>query len=520
MINLERKVSGYNCYDQIISSIMGYFDCEAEMPMILCYRWWFDFYYDNSEELIGNRIIYNKGSRAALEYIAGIHSEELIYSDINEFINTVKNDIEEGNPLLAFVDGYYSSWDIHYHKIHGDHAVVIIGIDTDKEVIYCSDRYYSNKIEIVPFADLQNWVQSCKRFQAVTKPRRLSLEERESMILSHMNDMRKNEVFNKIRNFAEYVRSNINLEKEFFAYDNFEKTPFVIALNDIGYGRESFSRTLDSIKVKYRKYELDYFVDSFEQVGRRWRDLGLLICKYIATKNKKFDVDKMAQVIIGLADKEETLFNELYGYLNGKVKLEIPTFEEFDWSAAKGDVIQLDVTNLMNNRAFAKKVDNDEKANFNDSDEFMALQNPLVEHSVVLGDTMLKVKIDDFSSQYDNFGCDEQVFTVEPGYYSAIYVVATAQYVNQKSNIMVRYDDGTNANLPFCVTDWRTEKVFGEQIAYEATSCRIVNNEKNIVQGNAYLYLQGIKLDSTRKISGFTLPYHPNIRIFALALRK
>ncbi len=274
MINLERKVSGYNCYDQIISSIMGYFDCEAEMSMILCYRWWFDFYYDNSEEL------------------------------------------------------------------------------------------------------------------------------------------------------------------------------------------------------------------------------------------------KMAQVIIGLADKEEALFNELYGYINGKVKLEKPTFEEFDWSAAKGDVIQLDVTNLMNNRAFAKKVDNDEKANFNDSDEFMAMQNLLTNHSVVFGDTRLKVKIDDFSSLYDNFGCDEQ------SYYSAIYVVATAQYVNQKYNIMVKYEDGTSANLPFCVTDWRTEKVFGEQIAYEATSCRIVNDEKNIVQGNAFLYLQGIKLDSTRKMRGFSLPYHPNIRIFALALMK
>ena len=520
MLNLEQKVSGYNCYDQIIASIMGYFGCESEVPMLLYRRWWFDFDFIASEQLIGDRIIGNKENTDILEYIAGIRSKIITYSDMKELINTIARELEAGNPILGFVDGYYSPWDIHYHKMHSDHAVIIIGIDLDKEIVFCSDRYYSNKIESVSFSNLSKWIQQCVCYHAVARSRRLSLDESNYLIFSHMKDMMENKVFEKIRSFAEYVKTRIDIEKEFFSFDNFEKTPFVIALNDLGYGRESFSRTLGFIKDKYRKYELDYFIDNFEQIGRRWRDLGLLICKYIATNNKHFNIEKMAQNIVGIAHKEEVLFDELYGYLNGSIKIETPVFKEYDWTLDKGEIIQLDISNIMNNRAFAQKIDNNEKANFNDSDEFMVLQSKLADHSIRCNDVMLEVKIDDFTSLYDNFGCDEQIFKVDPAQYSAIYLVSTAQYVNQKSNIVVEYSDGTTANLPFCVTDWRTDRVFGEQIAYEAISCKIVNEEKNIVQGNAYLYLQGVRLDSKKYLSSFTLPYHPNIHIFALALRK
>ena len=51
----------------------------------------------------------------------------------------------------------------------------------------------------------------------------------------------------------------------------------------------------------------------------------------------------------------------------------------------------------MNNRAFAQKIDNNEKANFNDSDEFMVLQSKLADHSIRCNDVMLEVSIVRFS---------------------------------------------------------------------------------------------------------------------------
>ena len=376
---------------------MGYFGCESEVPMLLYRRWWFDFDFIASEQLIGDRIIGNKENTDILEYIAGIRSKIITYSDMKELINTIARELEAGNPILGFVDGYYSPWDIHYHKMHSDHAVIIIGIDLDKEIVFCSDRYYSNKIESVSFSNLSKWIQQCVCYHAVARSRRLSLDESNYLIFSHMKDMMENKVFEKIRSFAEYVKTRIDIEKEFFSFDNFEKTPFVIALNDLGYGRESFSRTLGFIKDKYRKYELDYFIDNFEQIGRRWRDLGLLICKYIATNNKHFNIEKMAQNIVGIAHKEEVLFDELYGYLNGSIKIETPVFKEYDWTLDKGEIIQLDISNIMNNRAFAQKIDNNEKANFNDSDEFMVLQSKLADHSIRCNDVMLEVSIVRFS---------------------------------------------------------------------------------------------------------------------------
>ena len=206
MVNLESKVNGYNCYDQIMSSVLSYYGCASEYPIILTKRWWFDFGFENTDNCLGDRLIIALDDTEIFDYITGIRKYKLNNAAKDEIPLKTKEILEAGKLITARVDGYYSSWDSHYMKIHGGHAVIIVGIDIDKEVLYCSDRYYSNKIESVEFSVLSDWVKSCTTYESISRPRKLTFEENEQIVLSHIESMYEQDIFGKMRKFADYIQ--------------------------------------------------------------------------------------------------------------------------------------------------------------------------------------------------------------------------------------------------------------------------------------------------------------------------
>lgn len=262
MLNLETKKTDFNCYEQILWSIISFFSASDSAPMIFADSWGFDF--SNNESLIGNQIYIQK-SRDLLVDVIGLQRENNNFKNTEEFLEVLEQEMIKEHPVIGWVDSYYSPWDINYKKFHGPHALIFLGVNREENVIYCSDRYYSPRVENLPIQNLAKMCGGFTTFEQVTLRYGMSKEQCYSLLKECLYQLITDDMFGKIERFGSYLKVNFDISKEIDEFDNPERAPIITALNSIAHGRKAFNRSLEYVKLKFRQYELDYFIDKVKQ---------------------------------------------------------------------------------------------------------------------------------------------------------------------------------------------------------------------------------------------------------------
>lgn len=189
----------------------------------------------------------------------------------------------------------------------------------------------------------------------------------------------------------------------------------------------------------------------------------------------------------------------------------------WDYSFQPENVVQLDLTNYFNRRLFTNSLDNPNNARINDwLREYVMNRTVPEEHCLAYKDVKFPVRIFDPGFEFDCFLCGKQEISVPEGRYTDLLLVATAQFGNKQTYITAVYEDGTRKECEFSVGDWCERIARDEHIIHYAAACRNLGWNSNMVKCDAFVYLQRVYIDSSKRLKKLIFPMESDeIFIFA-----
>ena len=119
----------------------------------------------------------------------------------------------------------------------------------------------------------------------------------------------------------------------------------------------------------------------------------------------------------------------------------------------------------------------------------------------------------DFKAEKNMLTTDGQTLAVPAGKYSTLFVLASATNGVQEAPVQLGYGD-TKVDATLKISDWCAKAAFGET---EAVSLARAGKNEAI---DCRLFIQKIGLDSSKDLTGITLPKNKDIHIFAMTLAK
>jgi RimJ/RimL family protein N-acetyltransferase len=188
----------------------------------------------------------------------------------------------------------------------------------------------------------------------------------------------------------------------------------------------------------------------------------------------------------------------------------------WDYNFTPENFTQIDITRLMNNRAFSNDLNNTNGAHLNDFNEFVLNKKIEAENCLTYKNIKFHVNIFDLSKENDNIACQNQEIFVTEDFYNYLLIVVMAQFGHQKSTITLVYEDGSSETQDFYINDWCERILNDEYIIYYALGCRYLQQNISIIKGDSFILLKKISVNFHKKLKKIILPNNKNINIFAL----
>lgn len=277
MIKIEPEInkSGY-C---VLSCIIRYLRClEAPYEAMLLCNW-------SMGSINGNKITlpYSISPLRVLEMATGTRINIIYKLDATSEI--IQNEINNGKPVIAYVDSYNCDWMTYYHKIHADHYILFIGFE--KNIYYALDPYLNNSINRVSSSVIKSGL-----LQDNMGNHRIE-KENEKIFVFEKIDYMKHSIDEVVKYIIEKY-SCIYSQNMKMLYDYFSKMDtisFLLNMNDIVHNKFYFdlksivdSREDFFIGLKYVNNELNSrLIDlddirEFETIVQLWKKF--LSCLY------------------------------------------------------------------------------------------------------------------------------------------------------------------------------------------------------------------------------------------------
>lgn len=200
-------------------------------------------------------------------------------------------------------------------------------------------------------------------------------------------------------------------------------------------------------------------------------------------------------------------------------KSEYKRMFSWDYSFDPHDVEQLNFTYHFNRRLFTNSIDNPNHAWINDwLGEYVLNQEIPDDRCLHYKGIRFQVNIFNYDYDFDCFSCNNQKINVACANYSDLLLITTAQFGYKQEFIIAEYEDETREECEFTISDWCDKTIRDEHVIYSAAACRCLGPGANMIKCHAFVYLQRVKLDSSKILRRIIFPDNHDIFIFAGAL--
>ncbi len=529
ILNFERSYDKMSCSQQVLYSALTLLRPEMDcFPLTYIDAWGFHFDFDDHEKTIGERMV-SSGKQGYFDFnILDVERKYFrFHPESEEEFEALKAFIAEQiklrRPVILWADAFDLPWNRRYGERHsGNHALLVVGFEEGSDEIYCSEIQESPYIEKVSLRKIRCGLEGCTCITNVASVGDLGEARCAELFRSHLEQLFESGMFDDLHRFADYLGERLDLSRECEGHWLIT-VPFFVRVLDLSKNLALYARALDYFKIKFGRYELDSAINDLEKLSADWDILKNVFLKYAVGKPDALVRETVSERVHKIADGERAVAEELRAYFadsQATVRgfFASPAQTQWEEEQAFSDFRQLDLAPYLNNRAFASSLENRENADLSGVRQFLILKKTLPEHKLVYGSLHFDVHIDG-DGTFDNVVCDRQVIPVAAQVpYRYLFFVACAEFMHQESEVFVTYEDGSEERIDLNVSDWRSEARFGEQVIYPAHAADIVNANKSVFSGNAYVFLQRLTLDSNKCVREIRLPYHPTINIFAMGL--
>ncbi len=516
-----------NCLEECMITVSNFY----QRNYILMYSQSWGFSFDTNNYLLnGTGSCINDDRGRIYDLYHSYHGIKMSFEHKNnpqEVINVIIRHIMADNPIGIFMDTFYYSWDPNKNQ-HGKHWFLVTGVDTEKEVFYCTDPYFMQKNAILEFKDFINGYLGVLFIFEITKSELLDYDWK-NLVLTSVKKLEgengRKSIFYSMEDFAVSVENGFCIEKETSSSNRVIDMPYYVNLQSVNRGRLQYAIFLEYIAAKYSVTELLSISEKLKQVSYKWDVLRGILTKAILTKNEAIIKSKIPPHIREISNIEKETLNLLIktvsdtSYNNNNISKNIKSVSNVAESINFNSYSYLDLSNNFNNKGFGALLDETAKANLNGAGMFFVYDD-IPSNEIWKVDNM-EFKFPKVSEiQYDNISCSGQELEFTPTGCTNIMLLGTADFGSFKESITVRFIDGSTEEVNIGFTELVFEPLYGETVAWEGRACERLDGKIQVHNSKVKIFAKTYKLIKPGRIRGISLPYLPNMHIFAITMVK
>jgi len=290
-----QKLESVNCFEGLIISYASWLNVNYEL--MFADSWGFKF-NDNSlakNITLGERInTYKSINWDYLNIYHGIKSEYHDNETSEDIIEIIKKQLSEGYPTIIFMDNYWYPWSSTYKKSSNGmfHAIMVTGLDEQRDSLYCTDYMFSKYNEIMQISDFKNCGSTSCLALSYNTPAREIIDWRLILRNFIIAIKRGTGTFENMRRFSDEVITSLDIIKEMNGYsDNIWVSPLISSLIEIKNSRVNVSKMFKYIEEKESVKGFLEINKKMKQIEILWGSiLGMVIKSYYSKQSKDINV--------------------------------------------------------------------------------------------------------------------------------------------------------------------------------------------------------------------------------------
>lgn len=517
-----------NCFEDQVISLASWLNSGYELMYAKSWTFGFIPAVSTSQNTIGERIELVESDMFNL--LRRYHGIQLvIHQDCTagEILDIIMVELSEERPVIFSIDVFHCPWAPNYRQRHSGHACVAVGLDKNLSEIYCMDGYYMIHCEPLP---MENFKQGCTKlltYSVVEKEKNIDWRQIVEAAVFQINGSgNPDNSFDAMRSFGNEIAQSLDLEAESSGYLEIWEPPLFVKLTGISDRRKLFASSLRYLAGECNVDDLTIAAKKLEEAANDWYTVYGMLVKMKLSGTTDRSKQNIADRIRRIADKEQIIADELLQICRNKSINTIYVNSEFNNKPALNgqkppagscDITFVNISEYFNNNGFGSSISNSCTADLTGNRQYF-LADKLPEERIwnTGGVTFLFPELADTLN--DNISCQEQSIYVPEGQYSAIFLLGTSEWGSYSENMTVHYKDGETEKVILEFSDNYKDPIYGEKVAWIGTGVAKRNNNSQPLTYPVRLYIQSCTLKYRGAVESITLPYCPNIHIFALSL--
>jgi len=200
-------------------------------------------------------------------------------------------------------------------------------------------------------------------------------------------------------------------------------------------------------------------------------------------------------------------------------------FEKTTVAATADDFVMINLSKFFNNLGVVS-IHSNVPANFDNPAGNAGAAYPLEFLKKRIDDGLLKVTVDKRQVPFyvgklssitkDNMTLQGQKIGLEGVFCKKIFILGSSDHGNYIKTMKIFYLDGTSEEVSIGLADWFLKPLHGEWTAFTAPYG--LNSQMQRIDGNPKIYVQQIKINSSKKLIGIKFPTQITMHIFAITL--
>jgi hypothetical protein len=524
LLNVESRSTGGDCFEELLISLCAWYNRRYEMMYVRSL--YYDYLSNDSTKRVGDRLQTNSSEEyhILLEQYHGLKFQFLMNASIEQDIELIGKQLQEGRPVIIAMDSYYIPWDPKYFTSHHlGHVFIAVGFDPDTKALYGTDPFFNKITQRVSYKDLQSGYQGYITVETDNEELK-NIHALVSEVRRHLLEcMRSKETFNAIAAFAEELRA-IDFQAEMEEIADFGNSVIFLNLGRIIRGRTNYTKLLQYLDEFNSIKQFEAVVEQLKQISFIWVSARGFITKGYLLKDplvKEAMLENAISKLNEIAELEEKVIKQLLESLhnqeNGMTSPVIGVSNSNN--IAVPDTLNTEIQFLQLSYIFnCRGFENDLNTADLDSQGYYFSQVRRPMHNLVEIEQMSFRLDENPDNGYDNAACYGQTIDLKADHYDSLMVLGCSEMGSFLDKITIEYEDHTTEIIAFGFSDWYMSNAINEEvIAYKGL---MAQKEQGVLTHEVNLYAKRTELKRDKKAVRMMLPMAPNIHLFAVSLSK
>lgn len=527
MLNIlpKKNYEIQNCLDDIVVTVANWFNRGYE----LMYSGSWSFLYKPAKTHVaplGNSIdIIPTDKYILLEKYHGIKLNFQKNKSLDDTLTIIGNELSKNRPVAIYINAFWCPTCFAYQiqKTEQNHFCLVVGVDMSKRILKYVDPFFmKSNIELTIDDLTQGYRNQIITFSLINPE---ISEVNWKIIISKIIDRLKNtfeelNIFDMIRKFSYHLRYSLDMKKEKVVPDmNVGDFPLIRKLISITNSRKEFCFLLDYMTKKYNVPYLIEFSSRIKDVTLKWGMVRALLCKsYLASNFSTVLKNKIADIVLDIADYEENIANDLIRNQNLKPGFSVIESSNKDYTTELNNIYFVDLKPHFNSKSFSRLHKYNGKADFTGDGRFFITD--YFDYSSWKYKSMFDM-IYITKDLDDNILCAGNIIDLPKQRFKAIMILASSDFDHMIDKLRILYSDGYEEEVEVKFSFFRADKpFFNEIIAFSGKFGQFINGKIKELPYFGNLYYKRFKLKHDGIISSICLPYCPNMHIYAISMGK